>query len=101
MTVTTKPTVRFVPTLTEVVRSSDEPTAPVFDHKALVEQVLQVLKPRLEQQLRTSLYALADEHLCKVGPQLELDIGIAVNAAVAQALTQRIPLRFVEGTSKH
>ncbi len=88
MTVTSKPAIRFVPTLTEVVRSSGVPSAPVIDREALVEQVLQALKPRLEQHLRTSFHALVEEQLCKVASQWELDVKTAVSDAVAQAFPQ-------------
>ena len=94
MTVTTKPVARFVPTLTEVVRPGAASPASGVDREAIVAQVLQSLRPRIEHQLRTALYALVEEQLCKAAPQWQLDVEDAVNAAVAQALAQRIPPRI-------
>lgn len=91
MMATAKPATRFVPTLTEVVQPGVVPRTPAIDREALVEQVLQAVRPRLEQQLRTALYALVEDQLCKALPQWQLDVDTAVNAAVAQALTQRLP----------
>jgi hypothetical protein len=88
---TSKPPIRFVPTLTEVVRPGVAPPTAVIDREALVEHVLQALKPGLEQQLRTELYALIEEQLCKALPQWHLDVEMAVNVAVAQALVERMP----------
>jgi uncharacterized protein YgbK (DUF1537 family) len=94
MTVTTRPAARFVPTLTEVVRPGVAAPTTGIDREALVEQVFQAVKPRLEQQLRTALYALVEEQLCKAAPQWQEDVETAVNAAVAQALAQRLPPRI-------
>lgn len=91
---TTKPPNRFVPTLTEVVRPGLAPPTPAIDREVLVEQVLQALKPQLEQQLRAELYTLVEEQLCKALPQWQLDVETVVNAAVAQALAQRLPPKF-------
>ena len=91
MTVTTKPIARFVPTLTEVVRPPVVSPTEAIDRVALVDQVLQAVKPRLEQQLRTALYAMVEEQLCKTTPPWQKDVEIAVNAAVEQALAQRFP----------
>ena len=54
---TGKPPHRFVPTLTEVVHPGGASVRPVIDSQRLVEQILQHVKPRLEQQLRASLQA--------------------------------------------
>jgi hypothetical protein len=86
---TAKPPIRFVPTLTEVVRPGVAPPTPVIDREVLVQQVLQAVKPLLEQQLRTELYALVEEQLCKTQHQWQLDVETAVNAAVSQAMAQR------------
>jgi hypothetical protein len=89
--VTTKPVLRFVPTLTEVVRPGAIPPTPLVDREALIEQVLQAVKPQLEQQMRAALHTLVEEQLRKTAPQWELDVQTAVKAAVAQALVQRKP----------
>jgi hypothetical protein len=94
MTVTTKAAARFVPTLTEVVRPGVAPLTHGVDRGAIVEQVLQALRPRLEQQMRTALYAMVEEQLCKAAPLWQQDIEDAVDAAVTQALAQRIPPRI-------
>jgi hypothetical protein len=86
-----KPANRFVPTLTEVVHPGTLASAPVIDRAALVEQVMQTVKPRLEQQLRTALYAMVEEQLCKAAPQWQLDVEAAVNAAVEQAIGKQTP----------
>ena len=82
---------RVVPTLTEVVRPSPTARATVIDRDALVEQVLQALKPRLEQQLRTALYAMVEEQLREAAPQWQLDVEAAVNAAVEQVIGKQTP----------
>lgn len=82
---------RVVPTLTEVVRPSPTARATVIDRDALVDQVLQALKPRLEQQLRTALYAMVEEQLCNAAPQWQLDVAAAVNAAVEQVTGLQTP----------
>jgi uncharacterized protein YgbK (DUF1537 family) len=86
-----KPAIRFVPTLTEVVRPGTITSAPVIDRDALVEQVMQMVKPRLEQQLRTALYAMVEEQLREAAPQWQLDVEAAVNAAVEQVIGKQTP----------
>jgi len=83
---TNRPVPRFVPTLTEVVRASLPKAAPAVDSDQLVEQVLQTLKPRLEQQLRASLQGLVEQHLRDVAPRLQHDMEEAARAAVANAM---------------
>jgi len=80
-----KPVGRFVPTLTEVVRPGAAPTAQAIDPERLVEQVLQAVKPRLEQQLRASLQAMVEEQMRISAPRLQQDMEDAVRAAVAEA----------------
>lgn len=81
-----KPPPRFVPTLTEVVRPGVvPPVTAVIDPEHLTEQVLQAIKPRLEQQLRASLHAWVEEHMRRVAPQLQQDMEAAVKEAVTQA----------------
>ena len=88
MTQPNKPVPRFVPTLTEVVRPGQTVPPPQIDHDVLVEQVLQTVKPRLEQQLRASLQSLVEQHMRAVAPRLQHDIEEAVNLAVALALAR-------------
>lgn len=84
-----KPLPRFVPTLTEVVRTGVAQPAPPLDRERLVEQVLQTIKPRLEQQLRQSLGVLIDEKIRQASPQWRIEIEATVESVVAQALAQR------------
>lgn len=89
---TSKPLPRFVPTLTEVVRPGAARTVqPSIDRERLIEQVLQAVKPRLEQQLRQSLGPLIDEHIRKASPQWHSDIESTVESAVARLLAHRPP----------
>ncbi|MDO8286222.1 MAG: hypothetical protein Q7T69_14530 [Rhodoferax sp.] len=83
---TNKPAPRFVPTLTEVVRPGLPKPPPAVDHDELVEQVLQALKPRLEQQLRASLQAVVEQHLRTAAPRMQHDMEEAVEAAVSNAI---------------
>jgi len=83
---TNKPAPRFVPTLTEVVRPGLPKPPPPVDRDELVEQVLQALKPRLEQQLRASLQAVVEQHLRTVAPRMQHDMEEAVEAAVSNAI---------------
>jgi hypothetical protein len=80
-----KPIGRFVPTLTEVVRPGAAPATQVMDPERLVEQVLQAVKPRLEQQLRASLQAMVEEQLRISAARVQQDIEDAVRGAVAEA----------------
>ena len=83
---TNKPAPRFVPTLTEVVWPGLPKIPPAVDRDQLVEQVLQALKPRLEQQLRASIHAVVEQHLRAAAPQMQHDMEEAVEAAVLNAL---------------
>lgn len=80
-----KPPPRFVPTLTEVVHPGQLPVAPPIDCERLVEQVLQSIKPRLEQQLRAALQTQVEEHMRVAATQWQQDIEDAVRSAVEQA----------------
>lgn len=92
---TSPPHPRFVPTLTEVVHPGAAPVAPPLDCDQLVEQVLQSLKPRLEQQLRAALQVQVEEQMRLVAAQWQLDIEDAVRDAVARATTTPLPpLKF-------
>ncbi len=83
---TNKPVPRFVPTLTEVVKPGLPKAPPVVDRDQLVEQVLQALKPRLEQQLRASLQTVVEQHLRTAAPRMQHDMEEAVEAAVSNAI---------------
>lgn len=83
-----KPPPRFVPTLTEVVSPGNlHRMRPPVDGERLVEEVLQSVRPRLEQQLRAALQAQVDEHMRMAATQWREDIETAVRAAVAKSLS--------------
>jgi hypothetical protein len=88
----TKSAPRFVPTLTEVVRLGPVAQRPLIDREALVRQVLETLKPRLEQQMRTALHALVEDQMRQTSSQWQLEVESAVNMAVEQALAQQVPI---------
>lgn len=85
---TNKPVPRFVPTLTEVVRPGLPTRPPEIDPERLAEQVLQAVKPRLEQQLRASLQVLIEQHLRAAAPRLQQELEDAVFAAVTKAIAR-------------
>jgi len=88
---TGKPLHRFVPTLTEVFHPGETTPAAPIDAQALVDEVLQTIKPRLEQQLRATLQAAVDEQMRVAAVGWERDIHAAVQTAVARALASHAP----------
>lgn len=83
----TKPPLRFVPTLTEVVQPGHlSVTRTPIDGERLVEEVLQKVRPRLEQQLRAALQAQVEEHMRLAASQWRGDIEDAVRSAVAKVV---------------
>lgn len=86
---TGKPSGRFVPTLTEVVRPGMPPATSAIDNEQLVQQVLQIVKPGIERQLRVALQSLIDQHMRVAAPSLQQDIESAVRVAVAQTLDRQ------------
>lgn len=86
---TSKPVPRFVPTLTEVVRLGQHLTPPQpspIDPVQLADQVLKIVKPKLEQQLRASLQTVIEQHLRSATPRIRLELQDAIQAAVAQSI---------------
>ncbi|MES2952278.1 MAG: hypothetical protein V4858_27440 [Pseudomonadota bacterium] len=81
-----KPVPRFVPTLTEVVHPGLPILPTEIDAERLAEQVLQLVKPRLEQQLRASLQALIEQHMRTVAPRMQQELDDAIKVAVAQTI---------------
>jgi len=88
---TGKPPHRFVPTLTEVFHPGEERQAAPIDALTLAEQVLQTIKPRLEQQLRAALQAAVEEQMRAASIGWERDIRAAVQTAVARAVSSTPP----------
>ena len=86
---TGKPVPRFVPTLTEVVLPGPHLTPPQpspIDPVQLADQVLKIVKPKLEQQLRASLQTVIEQHLRSATPRIRLELQDAIQAAVAQSI---------------
>ena len=84
-----KPAPRFVPTLTEVVRPGLPQATPhpqPIDPVQLAEQVLKIVKPRLEQQLRVSLQTVIEQHLRSATPRIRAELQEAIQLAVAQSI---------------
>ena len=84
---------RFVPTLTEVIQPGQPTAISAVDPKWLAEQVLQTVKPKLEQQLRASLQVLIEQQMRASAPQLQQDMEDAIRVAVAQTLARVIKTR--------
>ena len=86
-----KPVPRIVPTLTEVVQPGlpIPPNPAPVDPVQLAEQVLKLVKPRLEQQLRASLQAAIEQQLRAAAPNMRRELEEAIQSAVAQALAKR------------
>jgi hypothetical protein len=81
---------RFVPTLTEVVQPGQPHTVTAIDTEWLAEQVLQTIKPKLEQQLRASLQVLIEQQMRAMAPTLQQEMEDAIRVAVAQTLARII-----------
>lgn len=77
---------RFVPTLTEVVHPGLPVASPAVDPEQLAEQVLRIVRPKLEQQLRAYLQAMVEQHMRAAAPRMQHDLEEAVKFAVAQSL---------------
>lgn len=86
-----KPVPRFVPTLTEVVQPGLPATLPIIDLEQLVQQALQLARPRLEQQLRASLQALVEQQLRAEAPRMQHELEEAIKMAVAQTIAGATP----------
>jgi hypothetical protein len=93
---TTKPTPRFLPTLTEVVHpvSPPEPLSNKNDAEtdALVAKVMQAISPHIENQLRELVSDLVLEQLRELSPRIRHDVEQMVRAAVEGALAD-LPAR--------
>jgi hypothetical protein len=91
-----KPTSRFLPTLTEVVRPpppADESFAYVpppleIDTDAMVDQVMQTVAPLVQAQLREMVTGVVEAQLKEMTPQIEQDLAAMVRVAVQSALAE-------------
>jgi hypothetical protein len=92
----TKPTSRFLPTLTEVVRpppvadESPAHTAPPLeiDTDAMVDQVMLAVTPLVRAQLRDMVTGLVEAQLKEMTPRIEQDLAAMVRVAVQGALSE-------------
>jgi hypothetical protein len=92
----TKPTSRFLPTLTEVVRPpppaedpSAQPLPPLeIDTDAMVDQVMQAVAPLVHAQLREMVSGVVEDQLKEMTPRIEQDLAAMVRAAVQGALEE-------------
>ncbi len=82
---------RFVPTLTEVVRSGAAVRADAgVSQEQLVQRVMQRVDMALERRLREAIAATVLEQTRALGPILREEIELVVREAVAQALADEI-----------
>jgi hypothetical protein len=91
-----KPTSRFLPTLTEVVRppppatESHAHTRPPLevDTDAMVDQVMQAVAPLVQAQLREMVTGVIEAQLQEMTPRIEQDLAAMVRVAVQSALAE-------------
>ena len=83
-----EPSARFFATLTEVVKPGIAvPQMPV-DVERLTQQVIDRVRPRLEQQLRANLQSALDSYLRAALPQYHAEMDAVVESVVAEALAK-------------
>lgn len=88
---TAKPSARFFPTLTEVVQPGIAlPQMPV-DVERLTQQVIDRVRPRLEQQLRANLQVALDSYMRAALPQYHAELDAVVESVVGEALAKLQP----------
>ncbi len=88
---TSKPTPRFLPTLTEVVQPPqppEPPPQPSIDTDAMVAKVMQAVAPHIENQLRALVADLVQEQLRALSPRIQHDLEQMVRAAVEGAVAE-------------
>ena len=83
---------KFVPTLTEVVRSGVTParTEPGVTQEQLVQRVMQRVDLALERKLREAIAATVLEQTRALGPILREEIELVVRESVAQAFAEEL-----------
>jgi hypothetical protein len=86
---------RYVPTLTEVVKTSGAPTASPLDasEEQLVQRVMQRVDLALERRLREAIAAAVLEQTRSIAPLLRGEIEDAVREVVAQAFADELAAR--------
>jgi hypothetical protein len=92
-----KPTSRFLPTLTEVVRPPAQPAEEAFAHTqpplevdtdAMVDQIMQAVAPLVQAQLRDMVTGVVHAQLKEMTPRIEQDLAAMVRVAVQGALSE-------------
>lgn len=84
---------RYVPTLTDVVRSSAEPRAPSGadpTQDQVVRRVMQRIDLTLERRLREAIAATVIEQTRAITPKLREEIEQVVRETVAQAFAEEL-----------
>jgi hypothetical protein len=89
MTGSTSP-LRFVPTLTEIVRPNDFDTSDQVEQQQLTDRLLQRIMPKVEAQLRNSIQALVQDQMRLLEPRLQQAVELATRQAIARAVTDEL-----------
>jgi hypothetical protein len=86
---------RYVPTLTEVVKSSAAPASAAADvsEEQFVQRVMQRVDVALERRLREAVAAAVLEQTRSLAPMLRGEIEAAVRQTVAQAFAEELAAR--------
>jgi hypothetical protein len=94
----TKPSPRFVPTLTEVVdppRLNAGPVLPEPTAEELIDQVQRQVLPNLERRVEQALYRLVGELISQkwstISSELTKDVNELIDQKVREALAQQKP----------
>jgi len=83
---------RYVPTLTEVVKTSAEPRPAPADtsQEQVVRRVMQRIDLTLERKLREAIAATVIEQTRSIAPMLRDQIELVVRETVAQAFAEEL-----------
>lgn len=81
---------RFVPTLTEIVRPNDFDTTDHLEQQQLTDRLLQRIMPKVEAQLRNSIQALVQDQMRLLEPRLQQAVELATRQAIAKAVTDEL-----------
>ena len=91
---TTRNPPRFVPTLTEVVRTQGAGTAPsvkaVASEEQLVHRIMQRVDLSLERRLREAIATTVLDQTRLLAPLLREEIELVVRESVSQALAEEL-----------
>lgn len=81
---------RFVPTLTEIVRPQDFDTTDQLEQQQLADRLLQRIMPKVEAQLRNSIQMLVQDQMRLLEPRLQQAVELATRQAIAKAVTEEL-----------